>query len=124
MPGQRQWLASFIALLCGAQQWIGQFYRSSTWSHAAAQILPNGPNFAAQNWPPTKDAVCPTGYKCSFEIDDGVVCGICGSHFQDRKQLNGHKKDAGHIKRKVPAAGGEEQAGEIVDEPAEDEEQT
>ena len=47
-----------------------------------------------------------------------------GSHFQYRKQLNGHKKDAGHIKRKVPAAGGEEQAGEIVDEPAEDEEQT
>ena len=40
-----------------------------------------------------------------------------------RKQLNAHKKETGYVKRKVPAAGGEEQAREIVDNPAENEEQ-
>ena len=72
----------------------------------------------------TKDAVCPTGYTCKFEIDDGVAC---GSHFQLRKQLNAHKKDTGHIKKKGPA-GGEEGAVDVAGEegggdPAENAEQ-
>ena len=56
----------------------------------------------------TKDAVCPTGYKCSFEVN-GVAC---GSHFQYRKELNNHKRDMGHIKKKVAAVDEEN-----VDEP-------
>ena len=43
-------------------------------------------------------AVCPTGYKCSFDINgNGVPCGM---HFKDRKELNKHKVDAKHIKKK------------------------
>ena len=36
----------------------------------------------------------------------------CGSHFQYRKELNNHKRDMGHIKKKVAAVDGEN-----VDEP-------
>ena len=46
----------------------------------------------------TKEAVCPTGYKCSFDINgNGVPCGM---HFKNRKELNKHKVDAKHIKKK------------------------
>ena len=46
----------------------------------------------------TKEAVCPTGYKCSFDINGNGV--PCGKHFKDRKELNKHKVDAKHIKKK------------------------
>ena len=40
----------------------------------------------------------PTGYKCSFDINgNGVPCGM---HFKNRKELNKHKVDAKHIKKK------------------------
>ena len=40
----------------------------------------------------------PTGYKCSFDINGNGV--PCGKHFKDRKELNKHKVDAKHIKKK------------------------
>ena len=64
----------------------------------------------------TKEAVCPTGYKCSFDINgNGVPCGM---HFKDRKELNKHKVDAKHIKKKK-ADGGEEGENNEVEAVAE-----
>ena len=55
----------------------------------------------------TKEAVCPTGYKCSFDVNgNGVPCGM---HFLDRKQLNRHKVDAKHINFKKKKADGDEE---------------
>ena len=63
-----------------------------------------------------KEAVCPTGYKCSFDINgNGVPCGM---HFKDRKELNKHKVDAKHIKKKK-ADGGEEGENNEVEAVAE-----
>ena len=64
----------------------------------------------------TKEAVCPTGYKCSFDINgNGVPCGM---HFKNRKELNKHKVDAKHIKKKK-ADGGEEGENNEVEAVAE-----
>ena len=59
----------------------------------------------------TKEAVCPTGYKCSFDVNgNGVPCGM---HFLDRKQLNRHKVDAKHINFKKKKADGDEDNNEV-----------
>ena len=55
--------------------------------------------------------VCPTGYKCSFDVNgNGVPCGM---HFLDRKQLNRHKVDAKHINFKKKKADGDEDNNEV-----------
>ena len=59
----------------------------------------------------TKEAVCPTGYKCSFDVNgNGVPCGM---HFKDRKELNKHKVDAKHIKKKKADGGKEGENNEV-----------
>ena len=47
---------------------------------------------------PKKLAIAPNGYECGFTKPDGS---LCGAHFPQKKLLQDHKKEEGHIKKVV-----------------------